>query len=471
MVAKISLGNSLYGSLVYNGEKINKEHGRVLDTNKIYNDGSGKINIHRVFEDFKRWMPQATKAEKTMMHISLNPHPDDRLSEAQYIQIAHEYMEKMGFADMPYVIVKHEDIDRHHIHIVALRVRPDGSAIDSRNNYYRSKEITREIERKYNLHSAERQRITPDMPIRKVDPDGDIKRQVANTVKMVGMRYKFQTLGEYNAILSLYNIRCEEADGRVNGREYHGLVYFATDDDGKTIASPFKASRLGKFAGREAIEPRYERSKERIDIKPLKKKVSKIMSQSTGKEDFIARLKAENIDLVLRYTDGGRIYGATYIDHDSKIVLNGSRLGRNFSANVLENWFNNPAENPIATPQSDVQPDMQPDNNTPDNSQQQSQSGYSQSGNTQPGNSQSGNSQSGNSQSGNTQSSGGTSSAQPSGQTQTIGTKQSQGYDDTSMLDGLAGLFNVGPGFDAQEEAFYREMQRRKKKKRRGPKL
>ena len=468
MVAKISLGNSLYGSLVYNGEKINKEHGRVLDTNKVYNDGTGKINIHRVFEDFKRWMPQATKAEKTMMHISLNPHPDDRLSEAQYIQIAHEYMEKMGFADMPYVVVKHEDIDRHHIHIVALRVRPDGSAIDSRNNYYRSKEITREIERKYGLHTAERQRITSDMPIKKVDPNGDLKRQVANTVKMVGMRYKFQTLGEYNAILSLYNIRCEEADGRVNGREYHGLVYFATDDEGKTIASPFKASRLGKFAGREAIDQRYERSKERIDIKPLKKKVSRIMSQSAGKEDFIARLKAENIDLLLRYTSEGRIYGATYIDHDSMTVLNGSRLGRYFSANPLENWFNNPADNPIATPQPDVQPDdqqetqpdIQPDNSTPDNSQQQTQSG---------------NTQSGNSHSASPQSNGGSSSSQSTGQMQSTGTnvnqKQSQGYNDISMFDGLGGLFSVGPGFDAQEEAFYREMQRRKKKKRRGPKL
>ena len=464
MVAKISLGNSLYGSLVYNGEKINKEHGRVLDTNKVYNDGTGKINIHRVFEDFKRWMPQATKAEKTMMHISLNPHPDDRLSEAQYIQIAHEYMEKMGFADMPYVVVKHEDIDRHHIHIIALRVRPDGSAIDSRNNYYRSKEITREIERKYGLHTAERLRITPDMPIRKVDPNGDLKRQVANTVKMVGMRYKFQTLGEYNAILSLYNIRCEEADGRVNGREYHGLVYFATDDEGNTIASPFKASRLGKFAGREAIEQRYERSKERIEIKPLKNKVSGIMSQSIGKEDFIARLKAENIDLLLRYTAEGRIYGTTYIDHDSMTVLNGSRLGRSFSANALENWFNNPAENPIASPQPDIQPDaqtdVQPDNSPPDNSQQQTQSGNSQSGNTQSGNTQSGT---------------GTFTTQPAGQAQSYGPNankgQSQGYNDTSMFDGLGGLFSVGPGFDAQEEAFYREMQRRKKKKRRGPKL
>lgn len=446
MVAKISLGNSLYGSLVYNGEKINKEHGRVLDTNKLYNDGTGTINIQRVFEDFKRWMPQATKAEKTMMHISLNPHPDDRLSEAQYIQIAHEYMEKMGFAEMPYLVVKHEDIGRHHIHIVALRVRPDGSAIDSKNNYYRSKEITRELEKKYGLHTAERQKITPDMPIKKIDPNGDIKRQVANTVKMVGMRYKFQTLGEYNAILSLYNIMCEEADGRVNGREYHGLVYFATDDEGMTIASPFKASRLGKFAGRDAIEQRYERAKEKIDVRPTKRKVAAVMEQSSGKDDFIARLKAENIDLVLRYTNDSRIYGATYIDHNTHTVLNGSRLGKEFSANALEKWFSNPAEKPIVQTHSNTQ-----DNGTaPDNSQHQSQGERSQSDGTTSG-----------------------SQSNRHGHTSQLSSAQSQshGYDDTSMFDGLGGLFSVGPAYDAQEEAFYREMQLRKKKKRRGPKL
>ena len=37
MVAKISVGSSVYGALAYNAEKINKEKGRVLDTNKIYN--------------------------------------------------------------------------------------------------------------------------------------------------------------------------------------------------------------------------------------------------------------------------------------------------------------------------------------------------------------------------------------------------------------------------------------------------
>ena len=358
MVAKISVGNSLYGSLFYNGEKINKEKGKVLATNKIYNDGSGTINIHRAFEDFKMWMPQSTKAEKPMMHISLNPHPDDRLSDADYAQLAHEYMEKMGFGDMPFIIGKHEDIDRHHI----------------------------------------------------------------------------QTFGEYNAILSLYNIRCEEANGRYNGREYHGLVYFAMDDDGKTISTPFKASRLGKFAGREAIDQRYQKAKESIDVKPTLRTVRSVMSQSSDKYDFIAKLKAKNIDLILRFTDDGRIYGATYIDHNTKTVLNGSRLGKEFSANALDKWFKNPDERPVP-----LRPVQQSDDTTQGNTRSQASE---DSGNVH----------------GNSQSHGSTNHS------------QSNDYDYTPDF-GLGGLFSVGPSFDPEEEAFYREMQRRKKKKRRGPKL
>ncbi len=342
MVAKISIGNSLYGALSYNGEKINKERGRVLDTNKIFNDGSGTVDIRRAYEDFMRWIPTSSRTERPMMHISLNPHPDDRLSDTDFTRLAHDYMQMMGFADMPYLIVKHEDIDRHHVHIVALRVGTDGRCISDRNNFYKNKKVCRELEQKYGLKVAEREKITPDMPIRKIDPDGDLKRQVANTVKMVGMRYKFQTLGEYNAILSLYNVKCEPADGRVNGREYHGLVYFVTDDDGKVIANPFKASRLGKFAGREAIEGRFGRAKEKIDPAPTKRAVAGVLAGATGKDDFVAKLKERHIDVVFRYTDEGRIYGATFIDHNTMSVLNGSRLGKEFSANALNERFNNP---------------------------------------------------------------------------------------------------------------------------------
>lgn len=433
MVAKISLGNSIYGALAYNAEKINKEKGRLLDTNKIYNDGSGSVNIHKAHEDFKRWMPTATRTEKPMVHISLNPHPDDHPTDAELTQIAREYMEKMGFGDMPFLIFKHEDIERHHVHIVALRVKTDGTCISDRNNFYRSKDICRELEKKYNLRPSEREKISPDTPIRKIDISGDMKRQVANTVKMVGMRYKFQTLGEFNAILSLYNVKAEQTDGRVNGREYHGLVYFATDDSGNVVASPFKASRLGKFASRTAIDNRFVRAKDRIDVNPTRTIVADALAQSTNKSDFVARLKAARIDVLFRYTEEGRIYGVTFIDHNTMTVLNGSRLGKDYSANAFERRFNGEQtqpDMPVVIPVTDTQtPDA--DTSTPNDTTSSAPEGTSQTQNPTP---------------------------QPA---------EHHSDNDMPELPGLY-LFHVGPGYDAQEDAFYRAM-RRKKKKGRSP--
>ncbi len=276
----------------------------------------------------------------------------------------------------------------------------------------------------------------------KIDPADDLKRQVANTVKLVGMRYRFQTMGEFNAILSLYNVKAEQTDGRVNGREYHGLVYFATDDNGKVIANPFKASRLGRFASRTAIDGRFERAKKEIDDKALaqrtKRIVASVLIRSSGKEDFIERLKAEKIDVVFRYTAEGRIYGATFIDHNTKCVLNGSRLGREFSANAFEQRFNGgPAVDTPVVPVQDIPEDNARTAGNENRNQTDSDSSRSQS--------------------------------QPQPEARTDSRHGHAHTDNSDYMPSIPGLdlFQVGPGYDPEEEAFYRAMQRRKKKGRR----
>lgn len=85
---------------------------------------------------------------------------------------------------------------------------------------------------------------------------GDVKKQVGNTVKALNGQYRFQTMGEYRALLSLYNMTVEEARGNVRGREYHGLVYSVTDDKGNKVGNPFKSSLSGSP---QAMKP-YRRS-------------------------------------------------------------------------------------------------------------------------------------------------------------------------------------------------------------------
>ena len=98
-------------------------------------------------------------------------------------------------------------IDRHHVHIVTVNVDENGRRLNCDFLFRRSDRIRRELEEKYGLRPAERRSERLENPLHGVDVSaGDVKRQVGNTVKAVCRQYRFQTMGEYRALLSLYNV-------------------------------------------------------------------------------------------------------------------------------------------------------------------------------------------------------------------------------------------------------------------------
>ena len=354
MVAKISIGSSLYGALAYNAQKVNAGEGKLLAVNRVFDGGDGQMDCARLLRDFCNCMPENVRTRNTVIHISLNPHPDDRLTDMEMANIAQAYMERLGYGNQPYVIVKHEDIDRHHVHIVSINVDEKGKRIDKDFLFRRSERIRKKLEKEFSLHPAEHKRDKIHEVARKVDiGKGDMKKQIARVLLSVATRYRFQSMGEYRALLSLYNIHVEETRGKVGGREYHGLVYSATDDKGNKVGNPFKASLFGKSAGYAAIEKRFSLSKKQIAEKkftePTKRAVLQTLRETYHEGKFVSLLKAKGIDTVLRLTDEGRIYGATFIDHRTGCVLNGSRMGKELSANALQEYFILPyaAEKPI----------------------------------------------------------------------------------------------------------------------------
>ena len=226
MVAKISTGKDLYGALAYNQTKVEEGHAKILDANLLPYPEDGHFRMGGVMEAFTAWLPSHYRTEKPVIHISLNPHPDDVLTDGQLAAIGREYMEKLGYGNQPFLIFKHEDIDRHHIHIVSLRVDSGGRKISDRFEHRRSKEITEQLEQMYGLHPAKGQKKAEDWKLRPVDAGrGDIRRQIADTVKPLLKLYRFRSMGEFRALLSLYNIGMEEVRGEAGGRAYHGIVY------------------------------------------------------------------------------------------------------------------------------------------------------------------------------------------------------------------------------------------------------
>ncbi|NDV96491.1 mobilization protein [Dysgonomonas sp. 521] len=377
MVAKIGKGSSLHGALSYNQEKVKEEQAKVLFSNRVMMNRDGSVNMYLAHQSFAPYLDANKNTEKPVLHISINPHPDDVVSDEMYSEIAQSYMQKMELGDQPYIVYKHEDLDRQHIHIVTVNVDENGKKIGDSNNFYQSKKITRELEKTYNLHTAEKKKQSEDLPTpKRVDyQSGDVKKQIANTAKALIKGYRFQSVNEYRALLSLYGVTVEEVKGEAKGKSYNGLVYSATDANGEKVCNPIKASAMSKSVGYDALQSRLEYSakymKENKVYDSPKLVARSAIDNYTNKQNFLNDLAKNGISLVFRENAEGRIYGATFIDHQNKTVFNGSKMGKEFSANVFNELFKNdsPNERQATTNYSDKQKDNFVENTDYENNQ------------------------------------------------------------------------------------------------------
>lgn len=351
MVAKISSTANLGGALGYNFRKVAAGDAVVLLTSGLSLDREGNTSLERALEDMSLLMPVMMRTKKPVFHVSLNPHPDDRLDDGQLAEIAEYYMRQLGYGDQPYIVFKHSDIEREHIHIVSLRVDSDGHKIDDSFERRRSKRISNEIERMWKLHPSDRNAIVPADELKVADAgNGEIRKQIAAILSAVLKKYDFQSLGELNAILASYNIVAEEVKKESRGRKYNGMVYSVTGADGKKKTVPIDAGELGRGYGYNALRTRMADSEKRFAAHRayLRRAVRKTMSGSPDRDAFVRQLEKNDISVVFRENESGRIYGITFIDERNGVAANGSRLGKGYSAAVFNDYFNGSGHNPFA---------------------------------------------------------------------------------------------------------------------------
>lgn len=347
MVVNIRSGSSPGGALRYNKEKVDKDEAEVLFWQKMLEpfDKHGRMDVDACMDCFWPYLEANRRTTNTVFHASLNPSPEDRLTDDQLRDIAQEYMERMGYGNQPYIVFKHKDISREHLHIVSLRVDEKGRKLPHDFEARRSAEITRDLEHKYNLHPAvkgQEQRDTPDL--RKVNyKTGNVKQQISSVIRSCLRNYKCSSYGEFRTLLELFNVSVEERTGTIEGRNYAGILYGTMTDDGYGTGTPFKSSKIGKDVGYNALQTYYAKSKERVKepgaLDHLRHTVKDAMSPHNTRDEFRQQLKADGIDTVFRINPVGRIYGVTFIDHTNGIVANGSVLGKEFSARVFNELF------------------------------------------------------------------------------------------------------------------------------------
>lgn len=387
MVAKINTCEKLYGVLLYNQEKVDKREASVLYSQGIIHNEFMEYNVKDCAWSFEYLMDANKRTRKPVVHISLNPDIRDKVDDKTAKEIAQDYLDKMGYGKQPYLLYKHEDIDRVHYHIVTVCVDENGDKIDDSFSKRKSMEACREIEKKYHLHIPSKIELKNEYKIQSVDrAKGNLSKQIRNTVGALIESYNVTSFSEYRTLLEQFGCTCTQVDGRIPIKDsdkfkpIHGIFYSAIDENKKANSRQLKSSLFGKEFGYEALQRKFKFNEEKYkEVKIIdkpedqltdkekkqlqwKKNIQKIQQRQKGNTDFTRRiivqsmykcksrskeelteiLKRRGIDMILFTNEENRIYGTTFIDHNTKTVIKGSRLGNEFAANNFSNFFDNP---------------------------------------------------------------------------------------------------------------------------------
>lgn len=474
MVIKLNNNSSLFATISYNQNKIEEGLGAIICTNKIdlFSEQSASKSIEKSFEKYLRKEP---KAKDYVLHVSLNPAPGYEYDDYQLQSYAEFYLDKMGLKEQPYIVYKHTDIDRTHIHIVTLNTDENGRVLlhkeDSQRAYEKWKEKSFPISMPFGKHKGtlikelpeeyvdwirkgekqtqivkkilavydnaipdsfedgrkfgfkpisvmqnsrlrtqqiikamlvafpelqkakdelkEKQKIEKrrgensalnNAPNPIIYANGDLKNQINTVLKFIHNTYNFTSIGEYNALLSRYNIQAVFVSKKKGDKDYNGIVYRVLEpqkktgilghpifgsffSDEETLEHSIAGSSIDRrnLSGEKVLNVFEEKKKEwkartnnhfkswrTKQLTEAKEKLEysifSALAHSHSEKDLRDNLSLLDIGYSLNRNKEGRIYGVTFVDHKSNIAINGSRLNKLLSANEINEWAANKGE-------------------------------------------------------------------------------------------------------------------------------
>lgn len=246
MVTIVKSSRSIRRTLLYNEQKVEENKALLLDARNYWQekeDLSFEEKMHRLKD--LTLLNERCKAH--CIHISVNFHPVDQLTDKEMVRIAAEFMKDIDFKDQPWLVYRHIDAGHPHCHVVSTNIRHDGSRIpnDLRSPYL-LKQLCQRIEWAHGLTHAQ-------MPVRRKTQTADYaqklkygetstKEGIANVLRHTLDKYAYTSLEHLNSLLSLYHVRADR--GSTQGLMYQnrGLYYRMIDAEGKKVGAPIKAS-------------------------------------------------------------------------------------------------------------------------------------------------------------------------------------------------------------------------------------
>ncbi|HDZ1732230.1 TPA: relaxase/mobilization nuclease domain-containing protein, partial [Klebsiella pneumoniae] len=257
-------------------------------------DGSNAGELIAEFNATKALRPDLAKP---VWHNSLRLPKNEALTDAQWSEIAEDYMSRMGFSETHLrCYVLHDDAAGQHIHIIASRIElSSGKLYLGKNENLISTRIIQDLEQDYQLTRTKGPKASPAAPsptpkLKKSRNEMMIEKRTGELCPKGFIQNALnelldtrQSITDFVQQLVAQNIRPIPniaSTGRMNGFsfEYNGIA--------------FKASQLGKGYSWSALQSRIDYQQERDNAFLFKLKSSVRETSVSATHDMVITIDA-----------------------------------------------------------------------------------------------------------------------------------------------------------------------------------
>lgn len=323
MVVKIMKScPSVRSAMDYNERKVARGDAELLATvNKRACDAS----IHDTFRFLEN---RNIRSRDVSFHMSVNPSSKDNMDEEKTLAFIGELMERLGYGQQPYAVFRHTDIDREHYHVVSIKINEQGRKLRDHQEKRRAVDITRELSDKYGyvLGNGDRDRNRGEgIDIRRFNPrTGMVVAQMEAIFKEC-CRYHFTTFAQFQMIMEHHGISVSHRAGDENTVVLQGL-----DSKGRPRTAPVDERDtdllMYELYEKRALECHGRTGVRRREIDKVDSIAGFCLPHSTSERHFRNMLRRQDIDVRIHRVAGGRIMGATFVDHATRSAFKCSEL-------------------------------------------------------------------------------------------------------------------------------------------------
>jgi len=342
MLAKIRTTKFIRATLYYNEKKQSLEKAQCIAAENFVKDVEELTYKDKLYH-LRRLTSLNDNVTHNGLHISLNFHPADQLSDSDKVQIAMTYMDAMKLGHQPYLVYSHTDVAHPHVHVLTATVQNDGKHLSQSWNYTRSKAIIKELDQSWHLvqsheKQAEKQNLRQALKISY--GESATMPALSKVLDKVLPHYKYTSLEELNAVLRLYNVEAYRGKEQSHLYQHRGMIYRVLDENGQRTGSYIKASLFNSKPTLDKLEKKFELNLAEAQRQQHRQRVTVNLEWNMAKKNMDLptlkkALERERITMVWTEAKEGKKQNIFYVDHETKAVFDGNKLGERYDAAAL----------------------------------------------------------------------------------------------------------------------------------------